>query len=1086
MRYIGPNISFIFTKIKELMNSHNTDNSAHSELFKSWKRLRNPNNADIADALAATYKNGIGDVLVEVKDDTTFALEDIKLFFRPASFKLISANDSLYEGIYITMDGTQGRYVAKTFADSEIMTPEGPSTISTPSELALYPAASDAVLYTPQTLTEAQQKQARDNIGALDVNIKTTPVDTNRTLFGVAKNIVYVKDGWLKPCPVDADKELADNYVNAVLSFGFINLDISVVKGEAKSAFSLYQQGLISDKGTIFKNPLNANQYITWTIGTTNKTYIDYRHVEPNGFYEACRYFEDGTYGSPRASYALMNLMDESNPRGTVGQYVMSTNPTEDMHIATKQYVDTAKTEAQQLGLTAATPGQIIKVKTVQDGKPTEWEAVDMPSFAPAPFKPEGKSYLTFSSSNRFTLAVYDAIKHWNGILEYFSADKVWAVWDGTTTLSAVSDDGEYVLYLRGAGNTVITGNKTVYRWVLTGSDIKCIGNIENLLDYATVTAGNHPTMANYCYACMFQDCTGLTKAPALPATTLADYCYSQMFQGCTSLTQAPELPATTLAKSCYFSMFSNCTALTQAPTLPATTLGNNCYANMFFGCTALTQAPALPATTLTNGCYNSMFNGCTSLTKAPELPATTLANNCYYGMFRGCISLTQAPALPATTLATHCYYNMFSNCAALTQAPALPATTLAAYCYNSMFRGCTALKLSSTKTVEYAQEYRIPTTGTGTTATDALTNMFVSTGGTFTGTPEINTTYYLSNDNMIVRDTEVATLNGYVGSMIDNSVSNPLNITGATVGQIAKITAVDESGKPTSWEAVDDRLPKVSASDAGNVLGVEQIGEHEYGYALTHMPTLNDFIPLGITNASPGQFAKVSFVDDFGNPTAWEAADIYDKPASGIPKSDLEQSVQTSLAKADTAISYNSQTLTEEQKSQARTNIGAGQPVFAVNVTGVGGSSGYTADKTAAEIEAAYQAGRTIVCKTQARFLIVDIPVELPLVSRNQERVFIFSADQLMGENAIFTITVNISDSGVEVSTKGVEIYEKPASGIPKSDLEQSVQTSLAKADTSISYDSQTLTDAQKQQARTNIGAVNCRVEGNRLILTT
>ena len=29
------------------------------------------------------------------------------------------------------------------------------------------------------------------------------------------------------------------------------------------------------------------------------------------------------------------------------------------------------------LGITAATPGQIIKVKTVQDGKPTEWEAVD-------------------------------------------------------------------------------------------------------------------------------------------------------------------------------------------------------------------------------------------------------------------------------------------------------------------------------------------------------------------------------------------------------------------------------------------------------------------------------------------------------------------------------------------------------------------------------------------------------------------------------------------------------------------------------------------------------------------------------------
>ena len=381
MKYIGPNISFIFTKIKELMNSHNTDNSAHSELFKSWTLLRDPTNAEIADALAVTHKNGRGDVLVHVANTQTFALEDMKLFFRPARLQLISANESNYEGIYITMDGTQGRYVAKTFADSEIMTPEGPSTISTPSELVLYPAASDAVLYTPQTLTEEQQAQARTNIGALDVNIETTPVDTNRTFFGVGQNIVYVKNGWLKPCPADADKELAGNYANAVLSFGFTNLDISVVKGEAKSAFSLYQQGLISNKGTILKNPLNVAQYITWTVGTTNnKTYIDYRHVEHNGFYEYCRYFEDDTYSNPRASYSLTNLMDESNPRGTVGQYVMSTNPTKDMHIATKQYVDTAKTEAQQLGLTAATPGQIIKVKTVQDGKPTEWEAVDMPS----------------------------------------------------------------------------------------------------------------------------------------------------------------------------------------------------------------------------------------------------------------------------------------------------------------------------------------------------------------------------------------------------------------------------------------------------------------------------------------------------------------------------------------------------------------------------------------------------------------------------------------------------------------------------------------------------------------------------------
>jgi surface protein len=34
----------------------------------------------------------------------------------------------------------------------------------------------------------------------------------------------------------------------------------------------------------------------------------------------------------------------------------------------------------------------------------------------------------------------------------------------------------------------------------------------------------------------MFQDCTALTQAPALPATSLATYCYADMFKGCSSL----------------------------------------------------------------------------------------------------------------------------------------------------------------------------------------------------------------------------------------------------------------------------------------------------------------------------------------------------------------------------------------------------------------------------------------------------------------------------------------------------------------------------------------------------------------------
>ena len=60
--------------------------------------------------------------------------------------------------------------------------------------------------------------------------------------------------------------------------------------------------------------------------------------------------------------------------------------------------------------------------------------------------------------------------------------------------------------------------------------------------------------------------------------------------------------------------MFSNCSSLTQAPALPATTLAEECYAHMFYNCTSLTQAPVLPAETLADNCYEFMFEGCTKL----------------------------------------------------------------------------------------------------------------------------------------------------------------------------------------------------------------------------------------------------------------------------------------------------------------------------------------------------------------------------------------------------------------------------------------------------------------------------------------
>ena len=325
--------------------------------------------------------------------------------------------------------------------------------------------------------------------------------------------------------------------------------------------------------------------------------------------------------------------------------------------------------------------------------------------------------YLSFIGNEDFTLKTYNTTKNWDGILEYSTDKSTWSTWDGTE-ISSVGNN----LYLRGTGNTRITGSASNLKFVFTGTNtlkISCKGNIENLLDYETVSAGEHPTMADRCYKYMFQNCTSLTTAPELPATTLTQGCYMSMFVNCTSLTAAPELPATELADYCYDSMFQNCTALTAAPALPATTSSMGCYEYMFYGCTALTTAPALPATTLDQDCYQAMFQNCTSLTTAPELPATKLTNNCYenmfYGctslttppsvlpatrlasyscrrMFYGCTALTTAPTLPATRLDNYCYQSMFQNCTALTTAPALPATSLYGHCYSSMFHGCTAL----------------------------------------------------------------------------------------------------------------------------------------------------------------------------------------------------------------------------------------------------------------------------------------------------------------------------------------------------------------------------------------------------------
>ena len=323
----------------------------------------------------------------------------------------------------------------------------------------------------------------------------------------------------------------------------------------------------------------------------------------------------------------------------------------------------------------------------------TEYEATvsDADTTATAKAPPVLDAYLTFSSADTFKIT--PSAVSWYGELFYSTDATNWNAFTGDGATAANNGAGEFRLYFRGKNNTLITGGNLSY-WIIDAdtASVACSGNIETLLDYTIVEAGNHPTMAANCFANLFKNCTALSSAPELAATNLSNNCYVRMFMGCTGLTAAPALPATTVTGCCYQEMFEGCTSLTQAPVLPAMTLISSCYKEMFYGCTALTTAPELPATTLAPTCYQEMFSGCTSLTNAPALPAMTLGVGCYIGMFSGCTGLTAPPALPALTLATYCYKEMFYGCTDLTQAPALPATNLIFGCYFGMFHGCTEL----------------------------------------------------------------------------------------------------------------------------------------------------------------------------------------------------------------------------------------------------------------------------------------------------------------------------------------------------------------------------------------------------------
>lgn len=148
-----------------------------------------------------------------------------------------------------------------------------------------------------------------------------------------------------------------------------------------------------------------------------------------------------------------LTVEQQAQARTNIGAYTKPASGIPKSDLADDVQTSLAKADtAISLGLTAATPGQIIKVKTVQDGKPTEWEAVDM----------DAEKSLKFTKLLTYTITE-----------DELAASPVAFVW-GTAQIPNLNDFNVFVLTIVRPDGAKIEFSK----WVKAKINRTILGNI--------------------------------------------------------------------------------------------------------------------------------------------------------------------------------------------------------------------------------------------------------------------------------------------------------------------------------------------------------------------------------------------------------------------------------------------------------------------------------------------------------------------------------------------------------------------------------------------------------------------------------
>lgn len=212
-------------------------------------------------------------------------------------------------------------YLAKLYEDDKTISPEPLPPFSVGG-------SSDAVLYTEQTLTDAQKKQARENIDAAGDFVITATQDSSGDGITLDKTIAQIQEA------ISAGK-------TPVIRIVFAGM-------------SMYLQ-LMTASGTTF---IFGGVFSGELGGVLNLIFV----------------------GNSGVHYISKGLLS-TNQNGELEQQTMAYPPVEDMQIATKKYVDDHAGGGTDMGITGAAVGQIAKITAVDaSGVPTAWGPVDMPS----------------------------------------------------------------------------------------------------------------------------------------------------------------------------------------------------------------------------------------------------------------------------------------------------------------------------------------------------------------------------------------------------------------------------------------------------------------------------------------------------------------------------------------------------------------------------------------------------------------------------------------------------------------------------------------------------------------------------------